>query len=152
MHNAKSVWTAGCGLMVAAWLGACVESGKDPEHLNGSARNTCGPTDGPALEVVIRKTGAGGCADTGAIQARLFLNGRRTDSLAPGRSFTDSLTACPVADCTGPIKYRLQIESADGNSAHGSLEIREKDSENSETIKLIEVDLTKCPAVPQICG
>ncbi|MBW8889170.1 MAG: hypothetical protein JF616_15555 [Fibrobacteres bacterium] len=140
------------GILIAAGLGACVESGKEPEQWMGVARNTCGPADGPALEVVIRETGTGGCADTGTIQARLFLDRQQVDSLGSGKSFLDSEMVCQSGACQSAALYRLQIESADGKSAQGILEVREKAATGSETVKRVHVDLTKCPSTIQMCG
>jgi hypothetical protein len=159
MRNAKSGWVvAGCGALMAAWLAACVDSGKEPEQLRGLARNTCGPTDGPAVEVVIRKNGTGGCADTGAVEARLFLEWQQVDSLRSGKAFSDTGmvyvpgVVCVDGSCRATAIYRLQIESADGSSAHGTLETREQGTNGSETVKRFDVDLTKCPAIIQMCG
>ena len=140
------------GVLLAACVTACVESGKEPERLQGLVRNTCGPTDGPAVEVVIRKAGMGGCADTGAIEARLSLDWLQVDSLAPGKTFLDSLGDCGTFSCQMRSFYRLQIESADTKSVQATLETREKETNGGETVKRVEVDLTKCPKVIGFCG
>jgi len=138
--------------LAAAYMGGCVESGKAPETLKGLARNTCGPTDGPAVEILVRKSGAGGCSDTGAVEARLNLEWIRVDSLVSGKTLLDSGWVCGNDSCHISSLYRLQIESAGNQTVHGTLETREKETNGSETIKRIDVDLTKCPSVMQLCG
>jgi hypothetical protein len=145
-------------MLMAACFGACVESGKEPEPLQGLVRNSCGPTDGPAVEVAIRKTGGGGCADTGEVEARLLLEWQSVDSLASGKSFQDTGYICEIVGTGGTVAcrstaiYRLQVESANDNSVHGTLETREQETNGSETIKRVDVDLTKCPKQIQWCG
>lgn len=150
--NWKRAATTGGAALIAAWLGACVNSGKEPEHLSGLVRNTCGSTDGPAVEVLFPKSGAGGCSDTGAVEARLFLDWVQVDSLVPGKSFLDSEAVCLDNSCRTSAVNRLQIESADGKSVQGTLETREKETNGGETIKRFEVDLTKCPRIIGWCG
>jgi len=96
--------------------------------------------------------GMGGCADTGAVEARPYLEWQLVDSLSSGKGFSDTGVVCVNGSCHPSAVYRIQIESADGKSAQGTLETREKETDGGETVKRFEVDLTKCPAIMQLCG